>query len=671
MFHETNQYKNWMFDNVEEIDVLRREAHKRSVQKLVERRNVRPSEIDASLLNYDESMVILRHYEYSLHDFCRTFSPPMPMAVIGTSYHYFKRFYLFNSPMDFHPKEILVTCVFLASKVEEFNVSIREFVQNIRGDKEKAIDIILSLELLLMQQLSYQLQIHNPYQSAYGFMLDLKNRWNGLENVELLQPAIEEFISTTYRTDAPFIYSPSQIALAAVVDSARRNNGNLDTYVTDVLLADNKDKLNGLVESVRKIRYMVKNAPAVNRDLRKAIESKLDKCRDERNDPHSSSYHNPMRESDDEDDLNEPKHARMSRNKQGLIHGLETSAVLEYYEDKSVEATRNLDSEAVKLVRAGELKLGLRKNVSYSELRCVKAYRRPAAGLKEFQSDELRPSSILLDCCRHMFMKILDETVYPFPEKVEFIADRLRSAKQDIVVQCLTDRAAEQVLEMTAKFIVLARYELRGREKEHVIPALLEKQLTDCIFSLLAIYKDNGAFYGTGKKLDREVSDILLLHLLRSIEEPRIFIEIQQLGKRVWSDEGVMFAREVLSAFTLGNTCKILRILSSASLWNKLAISLYVLPLMQRNGLRALCRSVLQAEVGYVYLDEVLFKMQNDRILEDSCSYFGLQVDKSRKVVFLTKAHFLVDKPPLETCRPKSLEDELENLRFGEWIFGG
>jgi hypothetical protein len=40
------------------------------------------------------------------------------LLVAATSFQYFKRFYLNNSIMDYHPKEILATCVYLASKVE-------------------------------------------------------------------------------------------------------------------------------------------------------------------------------------------------------------------------------------------------------------------------------------------------------------------------------------------------------------------------------------------------------------------------------------------------------------------------------------------------------------------------------------------------------------------------
>lgn len=58
-------------------------------------------------LSPDEEQKLLKNYEYNLKEFCRRFEPPMPKCVVGTAFHYFKRFYLHNSPMDYHPKEIL------------------------------------------------------------------------------------------------------------------------------------------------------------------------------------------------------------------------------------------------------------------------------------------------------------------------------------------------------------------------------------------------------------------------------------------------------------------------------------------------------------------------------------------------------------------------------------
>jgi len=59
-------------------------------------------------------------------------------------------------------------------QVEEFNVSISQFVANIKGDREKASDIILNNELLLMQQLNYNLTVHNPFRPVEGLMIDIK-----------------------------------------------------------------------------------------------------------------------------------------------------------------------------------------------------------------------------------------------------------------------------------------------------------------------------------------------------------------------------------------------------------------------------------------------------------------------------------------------------------------
>lgn len=76
-----------------------------------------PEEKEEHFLSHTEERTLLRFYELQLRDFCRRFNPPMPRATVATALHYFKRFYLRNSVMDYHPKEILVTCVYLACKV--------------------------------------------------------------------------------------------------------------------------------------------------------------------------------------------------------------------------------------------------------------------------------------------------------------------------------------------------------------------------------------------------------------------------------------------------------------------------------------------------------------------------------------------------------------------------
>lgn len=142
------------------------------------------------------------------------------------------------------------TCVYLACKVEEFNVNIQQFVANVKGDRNKAMDIILSNELLLMQVLNYNLTVHNPYRPVEGFLIDIKTRTQ-MQNPDRLRKGIDEFLDRSFLTDACLVYAPSQIALAAVLHAASKEQENLDSYVTDSLFVESSHMLKPLIEAVR------------------------------------------------------------------------------------------------------------------------------------------------------------------------------------------------------------------------------------------------------------------------------------------------------------------------------------------------------------------------------------------------------------------------------------
>ncbi|RWS30286.1 OTU domain-containing protein 7B-like protein [Leptotrombidium deliense] len=185
--------------------------------------------------------------------------------------------------MDFHPKHMLVTCVYLACKVEEFNVSISDFVKNVRGDREKAADVVLNYELLLMQQLKYHLTVHNPYRPIEGLMIDLKARCLHVGDPERFRNYIENFIESSYFTDACFLYSPSQIALAAIVYAATKYDVNLDSYLTDILFIEAPEKVENLRAMMTSLWGMIRNIENPTKEQVKNIEKKLEKCRNEAN----------------------------------------------------------------------------------------------------------------------------------------------------------------------------------------------------------------------------------------------------------------------------------------------------------------------------------------------------------------------------------------------------
>ena len=165
-----------------------------------------------------------------------------------------------------------VTSAYLACKVEEFNVSIDQFIANIKGDKERAMDVVLNNEMLLMRELNFHLTVHNPFRPVEGLLIDVKvckknnmsypifytllmfqTRCKSLQtNAEVFRKEIERFLDKLLLTNSLLIYAPSQVALAAIIHGAGCNNENVDSYVTDILFnGDINDKLKNIVDTVR------------------------------------------------------------------------------------------------------------------------------------------------------------------------------------------------------------------------------------------------------------------------------------------------------------------------------------------------------------------------------------------------------------------------------------
>ncbi|XP_019877525.1 cyclin-H [Aethina tumida] len=311
MFPTSTQCKHWMFSCEEVLNQLREEANNKHIQ--IYGRNVNDANKYEYFLTPDEEKIMVKNYELRLRDFCKRFQPPMPRCVIGTAFHYFKRFYIHNSVMNHHPKEIMVTCIYLACKVEEFNVSIQQFVANIKGDREKATDIILNNELLLMEQLNFHLCIHNPFRPVEGLLIDIKTR-STLSDPERLRPGTEQFLERALQTDCILLYSPSQVALAAVLHAASKIHENLDSYVTDTLFGEEgRDKLRDLIGAVKAIRSMVKMVDTpVDKNQTKLLDKKLDRCRNPEYNPDSDIYKKRLQAMmEDDDDL---YHAITARN---------------------------------------------------------------------------------------------------------------------------------------------------------------------------------------------------------------------------------------------------------------------------------------------------------------------------------------------------------------------
>jgi len=121
------------------------------------------------LLTLDEELKYLNFYCENIIKVVSSFR--MPTQVKATAVSFFKKFYLVNSVMEYHPKNILYTCVFLAAKSENYFMSIESFCKAL--PKTQPNDV-LDLEFIVLQSLKFTLLVHHPFRPLYGFFLDFQ-----------------------------------------------------------------------------------------------------------------------------------------------------------------------------------------------------------------------------------------------------------------------------------------------------------------------------------------------------------------------------------------------------------------------------------------------------------------------------------------------------------------
>ncbi|XP_018614424.1 cyclin-H isoform X2 [Scleropages formosus] len=285
MYHNSSQKKFWTFSSEEHLEQLRYEANQRLRAKVLGSARDLTAFSESLFLDPLEEAVLFRHYERRLLDFCTNFKPVMPKSVVGTANMYFRRFYVNNSLMEYHPRIIMLTCAYLACKVDEFNVSSSQFVGNLQetsAGQEKALEQILEYELLLIQQLNFHLVVHNPYRPMEGFLIDLKTRYLTLENPEMLRKTADDFLNRAMLTDVGLLFSPSQIALTAVLNSASRAGINMESYLTECLgLKEDKETLSKMIDSMKRIKTLLKKYEPPNPEEVSTYKQKLERIHTE------------------------------------------------------------------------------------------------------------------------------------------------------------------------------------------------------------------------------------------------------------------------------------------------------------------------------------------------------------------------------------------------------
>ncbi|KAL0274752.1 UNVERIFIED_CONTAM: hypothetical protein PYX00_002802 [Menopon gallinae] len=148
--------------------------------------------------------------------------------------------------------------------------------------------------------------------------------------------------------------------------------------------------------------------------------------------------------------------------------------------------------EKERLLHAYEMKTGT-ENDRYPQAdpdKTVKAFRRSAAGNKMDRS-ELRPFPVLLKTIQYLFTEIFPRQSDDPLKVYNFMFDRLRSVRQDMVIQNLTAFECVYILEPITRFHIYFGYILVGEKGLDFDPFINNTHLQECLKRLLVCYDES------------------------------------------------------------------------------------------------------------------------------------------------------------------------------------
>jgi cyclin H len=228
-------------------------------------------------LKIDEEKLLRAFYEFKIQEVCDAFK--FPRKIQATALIYFKRFYLQWSVMEHNPKEIMLTCIYTACKAEENHVLAEELGRGIEQDHHT----ILNNEMLVLQSLGFDLIVYAPYRAVEGFISEVEEEYGEpSEQLQLVKESSKEEIDRIMRTDAPLLFPPGQLALAAL----RRANAlhdfpDFDRYLGNMISHHHPThSISELANSLNIIDSLISKLETSNAKDMKHIDRKLKACRD-------------------------------------------------------------------------------------------------------------------------------------------------------------------------------------------------------------------------------------------------------------------------------------------------------------------------------------------------------------------------------------------------------
>jgi cyclin H len=203
-WHQSSHFQ-WIFPK-DKLESIREEC----ITKIIE--NNKQQSVD--YITAHDQITLCRFYESKILDYCKYFK--FDRDVQSTAILYFKRFFTKHSVIEYDPKIILLTCLFLATKVENFKISLNSFLSKL--PKAPSHDELTACEWTVSQGIDFHYLIHHLHVAVHGVFLDIqayhKEQQDTLKQIYDAYKTVNEIIPTVHMSDILLLYPPSQVSWA-------------------------------------------------------------------------------------------------------------------------------------------------------------------------------------------------------------------------------------------------------------------------------------------------------------------------------------------------------------------------------------------------------------------------------------------------------------------------
>uniref|UniRef100_A0A7S1SZD7 Cyclin N-terminal domain-containing protein n=1 Tax=Tetraselmis chuii TaxID=63592 RepID=A0A7S1SZD7_9CHLO len=201
-------------------------------------------------LDLEEDLLLQKYYQKKIQEVCRSVLH-LPPKVAASAIQLFKRFTLSTSLLEHDAVKLMLTCIYVACKVEESYLNVEDLCTRLSLRDYKGA--VLENEVLLLQAVDFDMVIYNAFRPLDGLFASLQE-WvgagreggapealfeGGESRLAEARSAATSAIDALQLSDAPLLHPPGLLALAAMKNGLRvlsKEEGLFATVLHHILL---------------------------------------------------------------------------------------------------------------------------------------------------------------------------------------------------------------------------------------------------------------------------------------------------------------------------------------------------------------------------------------------------------------------------------------------------